>query len=141
MLLYTSHPYFLANNWLWCAWARLRSLVAICQQDLQRAAQRLGDVDQKLHKGQHGRPLQLWSAGLALTAPCRPQIPLGVSESCNFAGPWLLSPSLVPELDGVNEQLQNAERIDPDTLLTEEDRMRPLNIRKSYQIFCAGTFY
>ncbi|KAK4496591.1 hypothetical protein PRZ48_012571 [Zasmidium cellare] len=27
-----------------------------------------------------------------------------------------------------DEQLQNAERIDPDTLLTEEDRMRPLDI-------------
>lgn len=30
-----------------------------------------------------------------------------------------------------DEQLQNAERIDPDTLLTEEDRLKPLVIRKS----------
>lgn len=29
-----------------------------------------------------------------------------------------------------DEQLQNAERIDPDTLLTEEDRLKPLNIRE-----------
>lgn len=30
-----------------------------------------------------------------------------------------------------NEELERAERIDPDSLLTEEDRMKPLNIRKS----------
>lgn len=29
-----------------------------------------------------------------------------------------------------NEELERAERIDPDSLLTEEDRMKPLNIRK-----------
>lgn len=29
-----------------------------------------------------------------------------------------------------NEELQNAEKIDPDTLLTEEDKQKPLNIRK-----------
>lgn len=38
-----------------------------------------------------------------------------------------------------DEQLQNAGTIDPDTLLTEEDRMRPLDIRKSYQIWRALT--
>jgi hypothetical protein len=32
-----------------------------------------------------------------------------------------------------NEELERAERIDPDSLLTEEDRMKPLNIRTSYQ--------
>lgn len=32
-----------------------------------------------------------------------------------------------------DEQLQNAERIDPDTLLTEEDRLKPLNIRELKQ--------
>lgn len=31
-----------------------------------------------------------------------------------------------------DEALQNAESIDPDTLLTEEDRQKPLNIRKSW---------
>lgn len=30
-----------------------------------------------------------------------------------------------------NEELERAERIDPDSLLTEEDRMKPLNIRTS----------
>lgn len=30
-----------------------------------------------------------------------------------------------------NEELERAERIDPDSLLTEEDRQKPLNIRKS----------
>lgn len=30
-----------------------------------------------------------------------------------------------------NEELERAEKIDPDTLLTEEDRQRPLTIRKS----------
>jgi hypothetical protein len=30
-----------------------------------------------------------------------------------------------------NEELERAERIDPDSLLTEEDRMKPLNIRES----------
>lgn len=30
-----------------------------------------------------------------------------------------------------NEELERAERIDPDSLLTEEDRLKPLNIRKS----------
>ena len=29
-----------------------------------------------------------------------------------------------------NEELERAERIDPDSLLTEEDRLKPLNIRK-----------
>lgn len=32
-----------------------------------------------------------------------------------------------------NEELERAERIDPDSLLTEEDRKKPLNIRKSDQ--------
>jgi hypothetical protein len=32
-----------------------------------------------------------------------------------------------------NEELERAERIDPDSLLTEGDRMKPLNIRTSYQ--------
>jgi hypothetical protein len=31
-----------------------------------------------------------------------------------------------------NEELERAERIDPDSLLTEEDRMKPLNIRTSF---------
>lgn len=34
-----------------------------------------------------------------------------------------------------DEQLQNAERIDPDTLLTEEDRLKPLVIRE-YTLTC-----
>lgn len=38
-----------------------------------------------------------------------------------------------------DEQLQSAEKIDPDTLLTEEDRMKPLDIRKFYQIPQAPT--
>lgn len=35
-----------------------------------------------------------------------------------------------------DEQLQNAERIDPDTLLTEEDRLKPLNIRQYTSANC-----
>lgn len=31
-----------------------------------------------------------------------------------------------------NEELERAERIDPDSLLTEEDRLKPLNIRKCW---------
>jgi hypothetical protein len=34
-----------------------------------------------------------------------------------------------------NEELERAERIDPDSLLTEEDRMKPLNIRTSLRSF------
>jgi len=33
-----------------------------------------------------------------------------------------------------NEELERAERIDPDSLLTEEDRLKPLNIRKCWPI-------
>jgi hypothetical protein len=29
-----------------------------------------------------------------------------------------------------NEELERAEKIDPDSLLTEDDRLKPLNIRK-----------
>jgi hypothetical protein len=34
-----------------------------------------------------------------------------------------------------NEELERAERIDPNSLLTEEDRMKPLNIRTSLHSF------
>jgi hypothetical protein len=34
-----------------------------------------------------------------------------------------------------NAELARAERIDPDSLLTEEDRMKPLNIRTSFRPF------
>jgi hypothetical protein len=34
-----------------------------------------------------------------------------------------------------NAELARAERIDPDSLLTEEDRMKPLNIRTSLPPF------
>lgn len=38
-----------------------------------------------------------------------------------------------------NEELARAERIDPDSLLTEEDRMKPLNIRMSFPLSIPST--